>query len=88
MVLEELLIICAFRAGSDSHHAGCHTQITLVNDKLIPVQSHKCWLFFTYRNEDVQEVLQSGKLRDELLHHFAEGLKDGVIVNTRQVKAE
>ncbi|KAF3839398.1 hypothetical protein F7725_018115 [Dissostichus mawsoni] len=37
-------------------------------------------------NEDVQQVLQSGELRDELLHHFAEGLKDGVVVNTRQAR--
>lgn len=42
----------------------------------------------TYRNEDVQKVLQSGELRNELLHHFAEGLKDGVVVDTGQVKAE
>lgn len=45
-------------------------------------------LRFTHRNEDVEEVLQSGELRDELLHHFAEGLKNGVVINTRQVKAE
>lgn len=44
-------------------------------------------MWSTHRNEDVEEVLQSGQLRDELLHHFAEGLEDGVVVNTRQVKA-
>lgn len=30
----------------------------------------------TYRYEDVEKVLQRGKLRDELLHHFTESLKD------------
>lgn len=48
----------------------------------------KLVLLFTHRNEDVEEVLQGGELRDELLHHFAEGLKNGVVVNTCQVKAE
>lgn len=42
----------------------------------------------THRNEDVEEVLQRGELWDELLHHFAEGFKDGVVINTRQVKAD
>lgn len=42
----------------------------------------------TNRDEDVQKVLQGGQLRNQLLHHFAEGLEDGVIVDASQVEAE
>ena len=42
----------------------------------------------THRDEDVEQVLQRGKLGDELLHHLAERLEDGVVVDTGQVEAE
>lgn len=35
----------------------------------------------TYRDENVQKVLQGWELRNELLHHFTEGLEDGVVVD-------
>ena len=43
--------------------------------------------FSTYRDEDVQQVLQRGQLWEELLDHFAEGLEDGVVINTGQIEA-
>lgn len=42
----------------------------------------------TYRYENVQKVLQSGQLRNELLDDLTEGLEDGVIVDAGQVEAE
>ncbi len=46
-------------------------------------------IFFTasYRVQDVEEIFKSGKLRNQLLHHLAKGLEDGVVVDTRQVEA-
>ena len=43
--------------------------------------------YSTYRNKNIEEVLKSGKLRNELLHHFTEGLKDGVVVYAGQIEA-
>lgn len=40
----------------------------------------------TYRYEDVEKVLQRGKLRNELLHYFTESLKDGMIIDACQVE--
>lgn len=42
----------------------------------------------TYRDENVEKVLQRWQLRDELLDDFAEGLKYGVVVDAGQVEAE
>lgn len=42
----------------------------------------------TYRYKNVQKILQSRQLRDELLDDFAEGLEYGVVVNAGQVEAE
>lgn len=40
----------------------------------------------TYRYKDVEKVLQCGKLRDELLDNFTEGLEDRVIIYTGQIE--
>lgn len=42
----------------------------------------------TYRYKDVQQVLQRGQLREELLHHLTEGLEDGVVIDAGKVEAE
>lgn len=42
----------------------------------------------TYRDENVEKVLQRWQLRDKLLDDFAEGLEYGVVVDAGQVEAE
>lgn len=42
----------------------------------------------TYRDENVEKVLQGWQLRDELLDDFAEGLEYGVVVDAGQIEAE
>lgn len=41
----------------------------------------------TYRDENVQKVLQRWQLRDELLDDFTEGLEYGVVVDAGEVEA-
>lgn len=50
--------------------------------------SSVAFFFFTHRYKNIKEVLQSRELWNELLHHFTKRLKDGVIVDARQVEAE
>lgn len=42
----------------------------------------------TYRDENVEKVLQRWQLRDKLLDDFAEGLEYGVVVDAGQVEAK
>ncbi len=42
----------------------------------------------TYRDENVQKVLQRWQLRNELLDDFTEGLEYGVVVDAGEVEAE
>lgn len=42
----------------------------------------------TYRNEYVEEVFQSGQLREEFLDHLTEGLKYGVIIDAGEIETE
>eukprot|EP00962_Isochrysis_galbana_P004090 scaffold1141_cov128-Isochrysis_galbana.AAC.11 len=37
-------------------------------------------------DEDVEQVFEGGELRNQLLHHLGEGLKDGVVVDRREVE--
>ena len=42
----------------------------------------------THRNENVEEVLQGGQLGYQLLDDFTERLKDGMVIDARQVETE
>ncbi len=46
-----------------------------------------CALVCPHRDEEIEQVLERRQLRDQLLHHFAERLEDGVVVDGRQVEA-
>lgn len=47
-----------------------------------------CVCFVTHGYKNVEQILQSWELWNELLHHFTECLEDGVIIDARQVEAE
>ena len=58
----------------------------ICHPKIWPLMSASKCHCLTYRDEDVEEILESRKLRDEPLHNLGESLKDGVVVNTGQVE--
>ena len=41
----------------------------------------------TYAVENIEQVFEGGQLSNQLLDHFAEGLKDGVVVDACEVEA-
>jgi len=53
----------------------------------IQYRTHKK-LVISYRDQNVEQVFQDGKLGDQLLHYFAEGFKYAVVVDRRLVEAQ
>jgi hypothetical protein len=41
----------------------------------------------TYAVENIEQVFEGGQLSNQLLDHFAEGFKDGVVVDACEVEA-
>lgn len=57
------------------------------NTNLYEHRLYECSLY-PYRDQNVEQVFQDGKLGDQLLHYFAEGFEYAVVVDRRLVEAQ